>query len=125
MQVVVQNMSQQTQHKFDASTPVQFVKGVGPARAKVFAELGVHTVSDLLEYFPRDWVFAPEPTQIGQVRAGRTVTIVGMVESTDYQSFRRQPLFEAMVSDETGTCRIVWFHVQASASDDEPEVSGA
>ena len=64
-------MSQQTQHRLDASTPVQFVKGVGPARAKVFAELGVHTVSDLLEYFPRDWVFAPEPTQIGHGRAGR------------------------------------------------------
>ena len=48
--------------------PVQYLKGVGPARAKVFAELGVYTVADLLEYFPRDWVFAPKPAKIAQLR---------------------------------------------------------
>ena len=42
------------------SMPVQYLKGVGPARAEVFAKLGVHTVGDLLEYFPRDWNFLPE-----------------------------------------------------------------
>ena len=36
------------------SMPVQFLKGVGPARAEIFAKLGVVTVGDLLEYFPRD-----------------------------------------------------------------------
>ena len=90
--------------------PVQFLKGVGPARAETFAQLGVGTVGDLLEYFPRDWNFMPEPTKIGQMKPNETVTIFGMVESTDYQSYRRQPLFEAMISDETGVCRIVWFH---------------
>ena len=90
--------------------PVQFLKGVGPGRAKVFAQLGVHTAEDLLEYFPRDWVFAPEPIKINQIQPGRTVTILGLVESTDYQSFRRQPIFEAQLSDDTGLCRIIWFH---------------
>ncbi len=92
-----------------ASTPVQYVKGVGPARAKTFAQFGVQTVSDLLEYYPRDWVFAPEPIKIGALEPNETASIVGLIESTDYQSFRRTPLFEAMVSDDTGTCRIVWF----------------
>ncbi len=90
--------------------PVQYLKGVGPARAKIFAELGVETVGDLLEYFPRDWNFVPEPTRIRQMRPNQTVTIIGLVESIDYQSYRRQPLFEAMISDDTGMCRIVWFH---------------
>ncbi len=45
--------------------PVQYVKGVGPARAAIFEKLGVQTVGDLLEYFPRDWVFAPGPIKIG------------------------------------------------------------
>jgi len=75
-----------------------------------FAELGVHTVGDLLEYFPRDWVFAPQAIKINQMRPGKTVTIVGMVESTDYQTFRRQPIFEILVSDDTAVCRIIWFH---------------
>ncbi len=92
------------------STPVQFLKGVGPTRAETFAQLGVRTVADLLEYFPRDWNFMPEPTKIGRIRPNDTVAIIGVVESTDYQNYRRQPLFEALVSDDTGVCRIVWFH---------------
>jgi len=98
------------ENQITLSTPVQFLKGVGPARAETFAQLGVRTVGDLLEYFPRDWNFMPEPTRIGRIRPNETVAIVGMVESTDYQSYRRQPLFEALVSDDTGVCRIVWFH---------------
>jgi ATP-dependent DNA helicase RecG len=101
---------EQTETKVELSTPVQYLKGVGPARAKAFAQLGVHTVGDLLEYFPRDWNFAPSAIKINRMRSGRTATIVGMVESTDYQSLRRSPIFEAMLSDETGVCRIIWFH---------------
>jgi ATP-dependent DNA helicase RecG len=90
--------------------PVQYLKGVGPARAEVFAQLGVHTVGDLLEYFPRDWMFAPRVVKISQMKPNQTAAVIGQVESTDYQSYRRQPLFEAMISDDTGLCRIVWFH---------------
>ncbi len=92
------------------SMPVQFLKGVGPARAEIFAKLGVVTVGDLLEYFPRDWVFAPEPKKIGQLEIGETAAIVGLVESTDFKNYHRPAIFEAMVSDETGICRIIWFN---------------
>ena len=100
----------ESQKKIDLSMPVQFLKGVGPARAKTFAKLGVETVGDLLEYFPRDWNFIPEATKINQLRPNLTVAVIGMVESTDYQNYRRQPLFEAMITDDTGICRIIWFH---------------
>jgi ATP-dependent DNA helicase RecG len=92
------------------TTPVQYVKGVGPARAAIFEKLGVRTVGDLLEYFPRDWVFAPGPIKISQMRPNEPATIIGLVESIDFQQYRRQPLLEVMISDDTGVCRIVWFH---------------
>ena len=92
------------------STPVQYLKGVGPARANAFAQLGVETVGDLLEYFPRDWIFAPGAIKINQMQTSQMATIVGLVESTDYQSYRKPPIFEAILSDDTGACRIVWFH---------------
>ena len=94
----------------DLATPVQYVKGVGPARAKAFTQLGVETVGNLLEYFPRDWVFMPAPVKIAGIGPDQTVTVVGVVEQTDFQRFRRQPMFEAIIADETGICRIVWFH---------------
>jgi ATP-dependent DNA helicase RecG len=103
-------VSKKTRTGFDLSMPVQFLKGVGPARAKLFAQLGVETVGDLLEYFPRDWNFMPEPSKINQMQPNETVAVLGLVESIDYQNYRRQPLFEAMIGDDTGVCRIVWFH---------------
>jgi len=92
------------------SMPVQYLKGVGPARAGVFAQLGVNTVGDLLEYFPRDWVFAPKAIKISKMQPDQTATIVGLLESTNYQSYRKPPIFEAVLSDDTGVCRVVWFH---------------
>src|SRR5690242_4232185 len=35
--------------------PLQFFKGVGPARAEALAAMGLVTPADLLMYFPRDW----------------------------------------------------------------------
>ena len=105
-----EHRTQNTEFRISLSMSVQFLKGVGPARAEVFAQLGVETVGDLLEYFPRDWLFAPKAIKINQMRSNRTVTIVGLVESTDYQSFRSPAIFEAMFSDDTGVCRAIWFH---------------
>jgi len=37
------------------SQPAQYVKGVGPQRARILKKLGVETIADLTHYFPRDW----------------------------------------------------------------------
>jgi len=107
---VTPDVSEESQNRLDLSMPVQYLKGVGPARARAFAQLGVHTVADLLEYYPRDWNFEPELVKINQMQPDRTAAVIGLVESTDYQSARRQPIFEAIISDDTGVCRIIWFH---------------
>jgi len=100
----------QKQGSIKLDMPVQYLKGVGPARAKDFARLGVETVEDLLEHYPRDWVFAPEPTKIAGIKAGDTVTLMGVIESTDYQAYRRGRMFEALLADDSGICRLIWFH---------------
>jgi len=104
------SVSGKIEPRLDLTMPVRYLKGVGPARAKVFSRLGVGTVGDLLEYFPRDWVFAPDAIKINQIQPGRDVTIIALVESVDYQSFRHPPVFEALIADDTGVCRVVWFH---------------
>ncbi len=103
-------VNEKSQTKLSLSMPVQYLKGVGPARAETFSKLGVETVGDLLEYYPRDWNFLPEPSKINQMEPNDTVTLIAIIESTDYHSYRRKPLFEAFISDDTGVCRAVWFH---------------
>jgi ATP-dependent DNA helicase RecG len=99
-----------TSSPLSLETPVQYLKGVGPARAEALAEMGVTTIRDLLEYYPRDWVFMPEPIPIARMQEGQKVCLVGLIESTDYLSHRRKPVFEVMLADETGYCRVLWFH---------------
>jgi len=36
----------------ELTTPVQYVKGIGPRLADVLAAKGIHTVDDLLHYLP-------------------------------------------------------------------------
>ena len=103
-------VNKELQNKLDLSMPVRYLKGVGPARAGIFAQLDVRTIGDLLEYFPRDWIFVPRAIKINQMQQGQSVTIFGLVESVDYQSYRRPPILEAVLADDTGLCRIVWFH---------------
>ena len=34
---------------------IRYIKGVGPSREKLFNNLGIYTVRDLIYYFPRDY----------------------------------------------------------------------
>ncbi len=34
---------------------IQYIKGVGEARAKVLNKLGIYTLEDLITYYPRDY----------------------------------------------------------------------
>ena len=61
-------MDSQMNNNLDLTTPVQFVKGVGPARAKTFQKLGIETLAELLEYYPRDYVFMPSPIKIDRLK---------------------------------------------------------
>jgi ATP-dependent DNA helicase RecG len=106
----MESANSKTTGEIRLSMPVQYLKGVGPARAEKFAKLGVQTAWDLLEYYPRDWAFAPEATRINRLKVGETATVVGLVESTDYQPYRKPAIFEGVLSDDTGICRIMWFH---------------
>ncbi|AQT67122.1 ATP-dependent DNA helicase RecG [Anaerohalosphaera lusitana] len=102
------------------TTPIQFAKGVGPERAKTFAQLGVDTLGDLLEYFPRDYDFLPEPVKIDQIKPKQEICTVGIVEDTSFLRFNRPPMFKVTIADETGFLPIVFFNGGYLAKQLEP-----
>jgi len=53
--------------------------GVGPAAAKQFEMLGVRTVRDLLEHYPRRYADAGEVVDLSAVEVGQPATLVGEV----------------------------------------------
>ncbi len=76
----------------------------------MFARLGVRTVEDLLEYFPRDYDFRPPLTHIREMYPDHQVTISGRIETTQYSGRSRPPRFTAVLEDPTDRCRLIWFN---------------
>ncbi|HCJ66675.1 MAG TPA: DNA helicase RecG [Elusimicrobia bacterium] len=98
----------QTKNLLD--TDVQFIKGVGPRRAKLLKRLGIQTTNDLITYFPRDWEDRSRIVLIGEAKPGEKVLIRGRVELLDIlHTQKRLKIFKVAVSDQTGIVYALWF----------------
>lgn len=90
---------------------VQFVKGVGPDRAKLFEKLGVRTIEDLLYLVPRDYVDLREATPLNRLLAKRIVAVHARLEFAEAKATRAGvPIVQAAFSDPTGFLTVVWFN---------------
>ena len=89
---------------------MQFVKGVGPYRAKLLAGLGIETVGDLIEYFPFRYEEQDRPQPIDTLVLDEPATVIGVVESVRSKGRSGKTTINAQVSDGTGTVRLTWFN---------------
>lgn len=96
----------------DFKTSISELGGVGKKTFKKFEYLGVKTAKDLLYYFPFRYEDYRKIVPIAQLQAGELVTICGQVELiASKKSFRsRKTITEALVSDKSGSVRVVWFN---------------
>ena len=70
-------------------TPVQFVRGVGPARAELLRKLDIATVRDLLFYLPRDVLDLSKLSPVFELTADRVHTVRGEVVDRDARMLTR------------------------------------
>jgi ATP-dependent DNA helicase RecG len=94
----------------ELSTPVQYVKGVGPRIGEALAAKGIHTVGDLLHYLPFRYEDRLNPRGISELRAGEMATIVGEVRSSGLFRTRSMPIFQLTVGQGRARLRCLWFH---------------
>ena len=94
------------------TTPLQFLKGVGPRRAADLAHVGLVTVEDLLSRFPVRYEDRSQMQPMASLKPGRTASVAGRVLSCGLRSTRRPgfKIFEALVSDESGAIRATWLN---------------
>jgi ATP-dependent DNA helicase RecG len=92
------------------TTPLQYIKGVGPRRAADLERVGLHTVEDLLLRFPLRYEDRANVVPIRSLRPGMTATVLGEILSAGVRTTRRPGfrLFEAIVRDATGPVRAVF-----------------
>ena len=92
------------------ATPLQFVKGIGPQRAKLLANLGLHTVEDALYYLPTRHEDRSQLTPLRSLKPNDVTTVPGTIRaiSPPPRGRPRVPL-SVLLSDGTGFLTCVWF----------------
>jgi ATP-dependent DNA helicase RecG len=88
---------------------VTYLPGIGAKNGERLAKLGLHTVRDLLYYYPRDHIDYARQVTIRQLVPGATVTLVGTIKSCKcFTSPRNTKLtiFELIIRDQTGQIKL-------------------
>jgi ATP-dependent DNA helicase RecG len=91
-------------------SPIESLDGVGPTRAYELKQLGLHNLGDLLEYFPRDYVFESAEGAIKGLVGDQIHTVRGEVVAVDYIPARPRQRFEATLDDGTAKLALIWFN---------------
>jgi len=100
----------------DLKKDIQYLKGVGPARAKLLGRLGIKTVEDLLYYSPFRYEDRGNIKPIGElIRHGtdesyQTVQGKVMASGIVITPRQRKKIFEATIGDGSGYITAKWFN---------------
>ena len=91
-------------------SPISITKGISTSLTTKFGKLGVKTVRDLLYFFPHRHLDYSQVKTISQLSEGDDQTVIANVWQAQVirLGFRRGT--EAIVGDETGNIRAVWFN---------------
>jgi len=101
------------------SSKVTVLRGLGPARAAALQEAGIDTLQDLLWSLPYRYVDRGSLRHLGSLEMRGfeapepgLVTVLGTIQDLRQSTTRvqRMALTEVLLTDETGTLRLVWFN---------------
>ena len=83
---------------------IQFVKGVGPARKKIFQRLGIESVEDLLYFFPRRYEDRRNLVPISRLKVGEFQTVTGKIlgSASRRSWYTKKHVLEVVLEDDGG-----------------------
>ncbi len=94
------------------NAPLTVIPGIGVKYASTLGHLGLHSLGDLLYYFPRRFDDFSQLKPINRLNYGDEVTVIANIESIATHPLRggQSQITEAVVSDGTGYLRLTWFN---------------
>ena len=94
------------------STPLQFLKGVGPRKAADLKRAGLLVVEDLLYRLPFRYEDRSRMQPIASLRPGAKAAVLGEIKSSHLAVTRRRgfKIFHAVVGDASGAIRCTWMN---------------
>ena len=100
------------------SDPITILKGVGPAMAKRFAALNIHTLQDLICHFPRFYEDRTRIVPISQLETDKPACFKAVVMNSPRTSHIRKglDLTKVQVADHSGRVNITFFNNKYATS---------
>jgi ATP-dependent DNA helicase RecG len=94
------------------STPLQFLKGVGPRKAADLKRAGLLTVEDLLYRLPFRYEDRSRMQPIASLRPGHKAAVLGEIKSANLSITRRRGfrIFHVVLGDASGAIRCTWMN---------------
>ncbi|NBT08052.1 MAG: ATP-dependent DNA helicase RecG [Chitinophagia bacterium] len=93
------------------SSPIEYLKGVGPLRADMLKkELSLFTFNDLLHHFPYRHIDKTKVNTIASITPDIDfVQIKGVLQGIDILGVKRSKRMVTQLKDETGSIELAWF----------------
>ncbi len=96
----------------DERSGIREIKGIGEKAEKTFGKVGIHSVGDLLRYYPRGYEVYEEPVSIGEIEEGHTMTVSGAIYGrVQVSGTQKMQITTLYVKDLTGTLKVIWFRM--------------
>ncbi len=90
--------------------PVQFIKGVGPERAKVLEKLNLRTAADLLFFFPRSYEDFTQLHKIVELENEQLANLLGTVFDVNVRmASNGRPILTVTVQQNDQFFKAIWF----------------
>ena len=97
----------------DLNKNIQYIKGVGEARAKTLNRLGIFNLEDLITYYPRTYEDRSKIKKLEDVEDGEDAlikaTVVSRMQVITTRS-RGMKICKMIVRDDTDVCEITWYN---------------
>ena len=102
--------SPQTVTAASVDYPISVIKGIAGALSDRFAKLGVHTIRDLLYFFPNRHLDYSQLQTVSQLKEDADQTVIANVWEVRPTMLGGRRSTEATLGDESGNVRAVWFN---------------
>ena len=91
---------------------VKYIKGVGLKKAESLNKIGIYTVKDLIEYFPRAYDDRSIVKKLADILEGERVTVEASIVNSVYTKFlgKFKSVSKVVISDGTEQAICTWFN---------------
>ncbi len=91
---------------------IRKIKGIGEKTALPFAKAGIHTIGDLLAYYPRAYETFTEPVTLDQTEDGGKYAVQGILRSVSaVKRYARYQVFTAQIQVGEAVMQGTWFNM--------------